>query len=379
MYQITSLISEVALGKAGLDKNQIEDAMRARSLPAFAESALGRHLPAFKALQELRTNWRQMDNEELSETLTSAHFAGYFGDVISRMFYNDYKYAGGEWTNYVFQDKAPNGSQVKRLRMTEPEGLTLRGEKENHKDTFIRPSYKQYGWEEWSRKIDFSWRTILDDDLGKIQETATRFVGVAARSLNAFVSNLYDNAVTQGGLVALGANYAGTGRLTLPNLAIGINGMKQRADALGNPIDVGTIRLVIPQVLEVQASAIFENLLTYGGPGGNNMNRFVANYWIDPYIAFVGANVPWYLVADPMNIPAITLCRLQGWDGPVVVRKTSDQTAVYGNAPAAFMLGDFNTGNIEYAVIDTFGGDDDATYAGVTDFQGIYYSSGTTA
>jgi len=52
---------------------------------------------------------------------------------------------------------------------------------------------------------------------------------------------------------------------------------------------------------------------------------------------------------------------------------------VSGAAPAAFLMGDHGTGNIVHGVHDVYGGWDDATYAGVTDYRGIYYSSGTTA
>ena len=49
-----------------------------------------------------------------------------------------------------------------------------------------------------------------------------------------------------------------------------------------------------------------------------------------------------------------------------------------GSAPAPFNLGDFHTGDIEFSVDDVIGGWDNATYVGVSDFRGIYYSNGTT-
>ena len=56
----------------------------------------------------------------------------------------------------------------------------------------------------------------------------------------------------------------------------------------------------------------------------------------------------------------------------------SDIDIIAGSAPQSYRLGDFATGNIEFMVEDIIGGWDDATYVGVTDFRGIYYSSGTT-
>jgi hypothetical protein len=51
---------------------------------------------------------------------------------------------------------------------------------------------------------------------------------------------------------------------------------------------------------------------------------------------------------------------------------------IAGTAPAAFSMGSFATGDIEYAVEDIIGGNDDRVTAGVVDVNGIYYSSGTT-
>ena len=88
--------------------------------------------------------------------------------------------------------------------------------------------------------------------------------------------------------------------------------------------------------------------------------------------------MPWYLFADPSEVPTVTVGRLNGWPGPIVAMKRSDIQMISGTAPAAYTMGDFATGNIEYMVEDIIGGWDDATYVGVTDFRGIYYSSGTT-
>ena len=153
--------------------------------------------------------------------------------------------------------------------------------------------------------------------------------------------------------------------------------MMQRTDANGNQMNVTGVRLVIPPILQIQAKDILEDLLSYGGAGGNVLGQFVQGVYVDPYIA-VAAGTPWYLFADPSEIPAVVLARLQGWPGPVVVMRKNDIDLIYGTAPAAFLMGSFHTGDIEYSVEDVAGGWDDASYVGVTDFRGIYYSSGTT-
>lgn len=349
----------------------------------FAEADKGNIAPAeldkrLLALKELGQNGRDMGFHQFQEVMTVANFTQYFGDAISRAFYDDYAYQLGQWPNYVYMDVAPDFRNVDRYRMTEPEGLVQRREKAEMKATYVADSEIYYGVDEFARQFDVSWRVIMNDDLGKIAETPTRMARAAARWLDSFVSNLYDNATTQGTLAGLGAPWAGTGRLTAANLAIGLADMMRRTDAAGSLMNISRVHLVIPPILQIQAADILQDLLSFGGPGGNVLGQFVAGVYVDPYITTAGANVPWYLFADPSEIPTVTLVRLQGWPGPVTFMKSSDIRLISGSAPAAFSMGSFATGDIEYAVEDVVGAWDDASYVGVTDLRGIYFSSGTT-
>lgn len=330
------------------------------------------------ALREIGTNWRAMTPDQLSEAMTTAHFTAYFSDALSRAFYADYSYEASGWQQFIYNDTAPDFRDVSRFRMSEPGTLYRRRQKAEAKTTSIAETEITYGVEEYARQFDVSWQTLLNDDLGKIKETPTRMASAARRWLDQFVNALYDNATTQAALIAAGALYGGTGRLTAANLAIGLNAMMQRTDALGNLMAINKVWLVIPKVLEIQAATILEDVLSIGGAGSNVLGRFVGGVIIDPYITFVSPNVPWYLIADPSEVPTITLVRMAGWPGPVVMQKNSDIRFITGSAPAPFRMGSFATGDIEYMVEDVVGAWDDATWVGVTDFRGIYYSSGTT-
>ena len=330
------------------------------------------------ALRELQRNHDEMSGAKFLETLTTAHFTQYFGDAISRAFYSDYEYKVGSWRNYTFADTAPDFRDVNRFRMTEPGTLHKRREKGEAVATNIADSEIAYGVEEYSRQFDVSWQAIMNDDLGKIRETPQRMAKMASLFEDTFVSALYDNATSQATLVALGALFAGTGRLTTANLAIGLNAMMQRTDVNGNQMNLSKINLVIPPVLAIQAATVLQDLLSFGGPGGNVLGQFVANVYIDPYIAFAAPNVPWYLFADPSEVPTVSVLRLEGFDRPFVYQKASDISMVIGSAPAPFLLGNALTGDIEYTVETIIGGDDDASNVGITDVRGIYYSSGTT-
>jgi len=382
MYQVTRWLKSVALATRGFDKDQVEDAMKSRVMPAWASEKLGEAgLIEVNSFDELGNRWRQMEGPEFMEVMTTAHFANYFGDALSRSFYADYAYQGGAWRDYTFLDTAPDFRDVSRFRMTEPGGLYLRREKAEAKATYIAESEINYGVEEYARQFDVSWRAVLNDDLGKIRETPRRMVQAVRRFEDAFVSALYDNATTQAALVALGAAYAGTGRLTHANLQIGLNAMMQHTDAAGNLIAISGVWLVIPSVSLIQAQVILQSVLASGTANNdkNMLGQFIKGIKVDPYIGFAGANIPWYLVADPAEIPAITVVRMTGSEKPWVAMKRSNIELITGSAPAAYLMGSFETGDIEYLVTDLIGGWDSATLVGVTDSTGIYYSSGTTA
>jgi len=333
-----------------------------------------------KGLDYLQSHWRLLNGEDFREVLTTAHFTDYFGDALSRAFLTDYEYQVGSWLQYTRQDTAPDFRAIDRYRMSEPGTLYLRQEKGEAEATDIDDSYYDMEVEPYARQFDVAWQAIMNDDLGKIRETPMRMANAARRWIDGWVSALYDNATTQATLAALGAPWAGTGRLTAANLAIGLNAMMQRTDANGNQINFRRVHLVIPPILQIQAADILQDILAYGGAGGNVLAQFISasDVHVDPYIATAGANVPWYLFADPSEAAAVTVVRLTGWPGPVVVKKRSDIETLMGTAPAAFMMGSFATGDIEYLVQDVVGGWDDASYVGVTDFRAIYYSSGTT-
>ena len=329
----------------------------------------------------MRNVFRADSATTLQEAMTTAHFTSYFGDALSRMFYADYEYQRGEWPAYTYADTAPDFRDVDRFRMSEPGTLYRRREKAEAKATYVAESEIHYGVAEYARQFDISWQTLVNDDLGKLKETPNRMANAAARFEDGFVSALYDNATTQAFIAGLGAPWSGTGRLTAANLAIGINAMMQRVDAGGNAIQIRRIHLVIPPILRQQAAVLLQSELMAGTPNNdkNIFPQFLAGIHVDPYITTVGANVPWYLFAAPSEIPTVTVARQQGWPAPITVMKKSNIELISGSAPAAFLMGSFATGDIEYEVVDVIGGWDNATYVGVTDYRGLYYSSGTTA
>jgi hypothetical protein len=318
---------------------------------------------------------------QLKEAMTTAHFATYFGTLLDRQFVKDYESYAGSWKSYTKGDTAPDFRDISRMRMDRYMRLHLRREKAESKAGYLVENEFHYGVEEYSTQMDISWRTLLNDDLGKIREVPQQLAMAAAEFEDEFVSNLYDNAVTQATILVLGAPWSGTGRLTAANLAIGINGMMTRTTPEGRPMNIRRIFLVIPPLLKLQADTILSSALM-AGVATNDKNvlpGYIAGVFTDPYIATAAPNVPWYLFADPNEIGAVRVARLQGVPGPLTYMKEPEVRILSGGAPSGFDAGSFATGDIEYGVSTFIGGWDSGTLVGVTDGRGFYYSNGTTA
>ena len=348
--------------------------------PVIGEAEVTKRLEALNLVKAAFNGDSYLTSEKLGEVMTIAHFTAYFTDAISRKFYKDYTDKPAGWKDYTLADEAPDFRDVRRFRGSQVGALTLRMEKAEPHATQLGIGEIHFGVEEYSEQFDISWRALMNDDLGYFRDIPAKMLSAALRFENAFVSNLYDNAATQAALIILGAAYAGTGRLTAANLASGLNAFRARVDAAGNPIEIGNAWLVVPPILEIQASVILESMLM-AGVATNDKNvlpRFVKGVRTDPYIATAGINIPWYLFADPSDVAAVDVLRLSSAPAPFVYMRASDIKLVSGSAPAPFMLGDFATGDVEYAVSDIIGGWDSGTLVGVVDPNGIYYSSGTT-
>ena len=347
-----------------------------------AESISGQQLDdRVSALKEMYSpSIKTMSPAQFKEVLTTAHFSDYFSDALSRMFYQDYRVREMSWKAYTYPDTAPTFRDVDRLRMSRPGTLYKRREKGEAKATSIQDSQISYGVEEYARQIDISWRVILEDDLGKIREVPRAMARAAIEFENQFVTALFDNATTQAGLVALGAQYAGTGALTHENLALGITYMNTRTDPDGYPLSVGGIYLVIPPDLAMQAEVILGSTLMSGSAANdtNVIPRFLRGYIVNDQISTTATAKPWYLFADPAAIPTVPVVRLQGYEEPFVYMRASNIEMIMGSAPPAMLMGSYETGDIEYTVEDFIGGWDDATYVGVVDYRGIFYSDGTS-
>jgi len=322
----------------------------------------------------------------LSEALVVGHFPLYFARTLSRVVLDRYQYQKGQWRDYCYMDMAPDYTAVERFSFTEFDAPVLRRDKEEARAGWIAESHLTAAVDDYAKQIDFSRRILKNDDLGAFNQIAQKMGDSVSRFTDWYVSALYDNALTQAALIALGANYAGTGRLTTANLGIAWNAFVSRVDGRGNPLNIIPTYLVIPPILELTANQILTSeRIAELATNGNNPMRGRLQVKLDPYIATAAPNVPWYLMADPSSVPTVGVVRMQGMTEDFrLYAKAPDKMpmSVSGSLGAAdWRDGSYLTGDIELEVETTIGCRNDAaaTLVGVYDAQSMYYSSGTTA
>jgi len=321
---------------------------------------------------------------KLAEALTVGSFPTYFSRTISRLMYDRYNYRAGQWRDYTYADQLPDYSTGERWRWSEFDRPVLRDAKAEAYAGYIYPEVVYIGVDDYAKQIDFSRRILINDDLGQFNQIGQKMGDSARRFEDFYVSALYDNGLTQAALNALLANYAGTGALTTANLMIGWNAFTQRVDGRGNPLNIVPRYLVIPPVLRLTADTILmSERIAELATNATNVMRGWLTVKEDPYITFTLPNVPWYLFADPNDVPAVTVVRRTGVTGPELFALAPDKvpmSAAGGLGTADWRAGSFLTGDIEIMVETCIGSrnDDLAALVGVTDAQGIYWSSGTT-
>jgi len=160
------------------------------------------------------SGWEPAD-ARLHEALVVGHFPNYFARVLSRAVYDRYESMMSDWRDYCYMDTVPDYTVAERYQFSEFDRLERRVEKEEAYAGYIyEQTVRQLQVDDYAKQIDFSRRILVNDDLGAFNNIIDKMVDSARRFLDWYVSALYDNVTSQAAMVALGANYSGTGRLT---------------------------------------------------------------------------------------------------------------------------------------------------------------------
>lgn len=332
---------------------------------------------AYNYLDNGLTNPRSADPVKVHEAMVVADFPLYFGQAISRAFMAEYSIPETSWRDYTYPDTVPDFRPVDRHRMTEMETLLKRAELAPAQRTDVAESKFQYSVDEYARSFAISWRVIVNDDLGEIQQFPKKLVRASTRFEDKFVTSLFDNATTKAALVALGTKYSQNLSLNVNDIKTAFSQWALRTDAQGNPLDIRPRFLVVHPTDELTAREILSGIdPTLTAPAVRRITAGLLELRTNVYLTTPGT---FWLFADPNDVPAVPVARLSGYESATVYMKAPNMITVSssgaGLGSPSWMNGNFDSGEIEFMVQNIIGGFDDPTYVGVTDPQGVFWAS----
>ena len=366
----------------------------------------------------------------LQEAMTTSDFPLLFGDVLDRSVLANYQETPYTWDLYCAR-KVLNDLRLARMFRVDrgasvldgpivpnsfgasgsgPTGLEQVTEYPLRKRVVSGYTDQLY---KFGCRMDFSFETIVNDDLDALKDTPALFGRAARRTeekraTKLFVSSTGPNATffsnANKNLInstVLGASYTG-----LPNPPLSIDSvmwaltvLASQRDLDGEPISIEAAVLVYPPALKVTAENILNarelwanleggNIQTYGAtvnPAANftaatsGMRLVVANWaakfaqaalnYYLPVVDTTSGNTAWYIFATPkQGRPALQQSFLRGREAPQLFMRLPNQVAVgegrmgpgAGVMPGAMntnpMEGDFDTDGVDYKVRHFLGG-----------------------
>jgi len=310
----------------------------------------------------------------MKEAMTTSDFPYLFGEILDRQLLSGFKETPQVMAQVCRRGTARDFRTVHRYEISNGDqyldevsekGEYLASDREEAKYTY---ALKKYG-----RQFDISWETLINDDLGALQDTPMRFAKAARRTEERFITQLFWNAA--GPLdayfsVANGGSAVSTNPLTIANLETAVAAMAAYTDQGGSPIMNRPKYLVIGPALEFTARQILTSAnkmwLSTGdtdvAPTPYATTNVIAQYGLEiiinpwlPIICTDHGTTTWALFAAPADIAAAEFGLLRGHESPELFMKSSDQTRVGGGLTSP-MDGDFATDNVFYKVRHVLGG-----------------------
>jgi len=323
----------------------------------------------------------------LREVMTTSDFPYLFGDVLDRRLLAAYKRYPAEWRKYIKTATVPDFRAVKRFAMnTGSKKLDEVLEKGEYTPIENDETKYEYSVSKFGNQKDYSWESIINDDLGALKRAPEELAVLAANTEYWFATNLFASAAAWASAFGTAA-YTGTAQLSVSALRAGITTMLARTDPGGAPIYCKPVWLVVPPQLEFEARTILESVqLDWEGPtvsgtagagytyGTKNviagMLKLVVNPWL-PIVDTSHGTTAWYLFADYNNVQALEVGFLRGHETPEVRMKSPD-SVLLGGGPVSPMEGSFLDDDVAYRVRHIIGGVR-------MDWRGVYASDGSTA
>jgi hypothetical protein len=311
----------------------------------------------------------------LREAMTTSDFPLLFGDIMDRAVLASYREYTPVWENFAQARTVRDFRTVNVFRLDGAESvLTAVPERTEYPMASLTETRYQLTVGKYGRALQFSWETMINDDLDSFATLPARLGRAARRTEQRVMSALYvDGSGPHASMFTAGNANIVTGNpaLSIAGLQTAFGKLAAQTDADGEPILIEAVELVVPPALEMTALSIVnatELIIDPNATAGTAQQQIKTANWIrqrvrvsvDPYIPAIATtangSTSWFLFASPSNgNPALIGARLRGHDAPEVFIKESNQRRV-GGAGLNPLDGDFATDTVDYKVRHAFGG-----------------------
>ena len=360
----------------------------------------------------------------LQEAMTTSDFPLLFGDVLDRDVLANYAETPYTWDMYCAR-KVLNDLRLARMFRVDRGAAVLDGPivPNSYGATGAGPTGLQQVTEypmrrrqvtgytdqlyKFGCRMDFSFETIINDDLDALKDTPALLGRAARRTEEARATKLFTTSSGPNTSFYNAANKNIISSAVIPgytglaNPPFSMDALKwalvvvaNQRDLVGEPISIEAATLVYPPALMVDVKNVLNakeawvnieggNIATYGS-GGTQMGasairlnvlnwalglvREAMNYYL-PVVNTTSGHTAWYLFASPSKgRPALQQSFLRGREAPQLLMRLPNQVAVGqgqmgpgqgvipGTANTNPMEGDFETDGIDYKLRHFLGG-----------------------
>jgi hypothetical protein len=320
-----SMKEDRLLAHFGQEAVERADKLRGIGLQEFCEMAAGQHLPRFDSDAG---GW-------LRAAFSTLSLPGILSNVANKMLLDGFNYVEDAWRQICKIGSVRDFKEHTRYRMTDDFKYQRVG-----KDGELK--HGEVGEETFSQKADtygimfgLTYQDIVNDDLGAFADIPQRLgMGAAEAIAEAVFALLLSNP----------SNFFSTGHknyLAGADTALSIDALTaaeqmflEQTKPNGRPLSIAPSLLLVPPALNVAASQLMSvtqvNETTTANkprPANNPHAGKFSVVW-SAYLSnatFPGSsNKAWYLLADPMRLPAIEVAFLNGRQTPTVERADAD-------------------------------------------------------
>lgn len=359
----------------------------------------------------------------LQEAMTTSDFPLLFGDVLDRSVLANYQETPYTWDMYCKRAILNDLRLARQFRVdrgaavldgpiipnsygatgTGPFGIEQVSEYPMRKRVVSGYTDQLY---KFGARMDFSFETIVNDDLDALKDTPALFGRAARRTEEkratklfasptgpnaTFFSNANKNLINP--TVAPGCPYTNP-PLSIDAVMWALTVLANQRDLDGEPISIEAAVLVYPPALKVTAENILNARELYVNAEGGNVSLFgtgatqsaynsvrmvvanwaakfavgAVNYYL-PVVDTTSGSTGWYIFASPrMGRPAMQQSFLRGREAPQLFMRLPNQVAVGegrmgpgagvmpGNGNTNPMEGDYETDGIDYKIRHFLGG-----------------------